>query len=136
MMQFFVVPVVVATIVLGIYKLFELFVCRRERVMLIERLQDVDPQVLSNFSYGMKVNFSFSALKWACLLMGIGLGIIIAFFLCLWVIPEFESKTWFGSDALPSIVFGGCMLLMGGLGLLVAFVVELHLQKEMRQNGD
>ena len=53
MMQFFVVPVVVATIVLGIYKLFELFVCRRERMMLIERLQDVNPQVLSNFSYGM-----------------------------------------------------------------------------------
>ena len=38
----FLVPiVVVGTITLGIYKLFELFVCRRERMMMIERMADL-----------------------------------------------------------------------------------------------
>ena len=37
-MDFITVPLVVGIITLGIYKLFELFACRRERITLIEKL--------------------------------------------------------------------------------------------------
>ena len=35
MMDFIMVPAVMTIITLGIYKLFELFVCKKERIMLI-----------------------------------------------------------------------------------------------------
>ena len=34
------VPLIMGIITLGIYKLFELFVCRRERMAIIEKLSD------------------------------------------------------------------------------------------------
>ena len=37
-MDFITIPLVVGIITLGIYKLFELFACRRERITLIEKL--------------------------------------------------------------------------------------------------
>ena len=36
MMDFIMVPAVMTIITLGVYKLFELFVCKKERIMLIE----------------------------------------------------------------------------------------------------
>ena len=38
MMDFIMVPTIMAIITLGIYKLFELFVCKKERLMLIEKI--------------------------------------------------------------------------------------------------
>ena len=40
MMDFITIPLVVGTITLGIYKLFELFVCKKERIAMIEKLAD------------------------------------------------------------------------------------------------
>ena len=40
MMDFITIPLVVGTITLGIYKLFELFVCKKERITMIEKLAD------------------------------------------------------------------------------------------------
>ena len=40
MMDFIMVPTILAIITLGIYKLFELFVCKKERLMLIEKMGD------------------------------------------------------------------------------------------------
>ncbi len=37
MMDFIMVPTILAIITLGIYKLFELFVCKKERLTIIER---------------------------------------------------------------------------------------------------
>ena len=38
MMDFIMVPAVMTIITLGVYKLFELFVCKKERIMLIEKM--------------------------------------------------------------------------------------------------
>ena len=40
MMDFIMVPAIMAIITVGIYKLFELFVCKKERLMLIEKMGD------------------------------------------------------------------------------------------------
>ena len=40
MMDFIMVPAVMTIITLGIYKLFELFVCKKERIMLIEKMDE------------------------------------------------------------------------------------------------
>ena len=38
MMDFIMVPTILAIITLGIYKLFELFVCKKERLTIIEKM--------------------------------------------------------------------------------------------------
>ena len=50
-MDFIMVPLIMGIITLGIYKLFELFACRRERMAIIEKLGD-----------------KISAADWNCLL--------------------------------------------------------------------
>ena len=131
----FLVPIlVVGTITLGVYKLFELFVCRRERMMLLERMLASDLKELPRFSYGWRIRFSFSALKWGCLLMGVGLGVLLGYAICWNTIPGFPGDNlYYSSNSLVAIIFGASILLMGGLGLLVAFVVELKLGKK---NGE
>ena len=48
MMNFIMVPAIMAIITVGIYKLFELFVCKKERLMLIEKMGDkYEPDVAS-----------------------------------------------------------------------------------------
>ena len=75
--------IVVGIITLGIYKLFELFVGKKERLTMIEKLGDkLDPSMLGNrLSLPLPVGtpfmssspISFSALKFGCLLLGMGL---------------------------------------------------------------
>ena len=76
MMNFIMVPAIMAIITVGIYKLFELFVCKKERLMLIEKMGDkYEPDVASIPRFHS--NYSFSALKIGCLLLGMGLGLLI-----------------------------------------------------------
>lgn len=83
-MEFMLVPMVIGLITLGIYRLFELFVCRKERIMLIEKMSELP---FSQLEKGLSVNYkrilTFSALKWGCLLVGLGAGIFVSFIL-LW----------------------------------------------------
>ena len=45
MMDFIMVPAVMTIITLGVYKLFELFVCKKERIMLIEKMRSEERRV-------------------------------------------------------------------------------------------
>ena len=84
MMDFIMVPAVMTIITLGVYKLFELFVCKKERIMLIEKMDErgLLPQMDTPKLRGS--SFSFSALKIGCLLAGMGLGVIagLSYLLC------------------------------------------------------
>ena len=72
------VPLVVGIITLGIYKLFELFVCKKERIIMIEKLGDklsmgdISSKLSFNVNYS-RPRFIFSILKVACLMLDIGL---------------------------------------------------------------
>lgn len=126
MMDFITVPLTTGIIVLGIYKLFELFACRRERIMLIEKGNGSLPDEKAAKRYGLPL--SFSTLKCGCLLLGIGIGLLLGYLICAASIPGFLEGN-FAYYGLPSLVFGACVLLMGGVGLLVAFIIELRLGK-------
>ena len=109
MMDFIMVPTIMAIITLGIYKLFELFVCKKERLMLIEKMGDkyVPDVACMPKLYG---NFSFSALKLGCLLVGM--------------------DNWRVYRETVSLVYGACVLSFGGIGLITAFIAELKLSKK------
>jgi len=139
-MDFITIPLVVGMITLGIYKLFELFVRKAERLRIIEKVgEKFDASMIENrFSFpsfpSVKMG-SFGALKAGCLIMGIGLGLLIGYVICANSMAYYTS----GGDAswnlreLAAIVYGACTLLFGGLGLIIAFVIEIQLTKEKKK---
>ena len=137
MMDFITIPIVVGTVTLGIYKLFELFVRRKERLQIIEKLGDkLDP----NFFQQEQItpiriigNFSTGALKAGCLLVGVGMGLLVGFFIITSLYPNmqniFELR---GSREVASVIFGASVLLFGGLSLLIAFFIEMRFTKQKK----
>lgn len=73
-MDFIMAPLIVGIITLGIYKLFELFVCRKERLTMIEKIgSTIDASMVQDkFAFSEKNQPVFGTLKIACLLLGIG----------------------------------------------------------------
>lgn len=140
MMDFILVPLVVGIITLGIYKLFELIVCKKERLAMIEKLGDKlsAGNISSNFSFNLNYSrsrFSFSALKGGCLMIGIGLGLLVGFFICYSAFPTYTAggnAAW-KTEQQAGIVYGSCILLFGGIGLLSAFLVEMNTQKKEKE---
>ena len=125
MMDFIMVPAVMGIITLGIYKLFELFVRKKERLTIIDKIGDkLTPEILSE-----KIDFStnipklyFSALKFGCLFMGLGIGMLVAFAIHYNFADFVES-----SYQIIGAIYGSCVLLFGGLGLIIAFIIELKI---------
>ena len=131
-MDFIMVPLVIGIITLGIYKLFELFVRKQERLTVIDKIGDkLDPSFLQN-AIPNPIRFfghiSTGALKAGCLLVGVGLGLLVGLFIIRSIYPSVEimldRKGYFREIA--SIVFGSSVLLFGGISLLVAFFVEMR----------
>ncbi|WP_455671917.1 DUF6249 domain-containing protein [Phocaeicola sp.] len=133
MMDFIMVPTIMAIITLGVYKLFELFVCKKERLTIIEKMGDrFSPDMLEHkINFSSLGNFSFSALKIGCLLMGMGLGLLIGYLICVTTVVgywDYSVESW-KYNGTVSLVYGASVLFFGGLGLIAAFIVELKYKK-------
>lgn len=120
-MEDILVPIGVLAIIFGcVYKLFELFVGRKERIMLIEKLQ---PEQLSHGVAGhLKFSTYFTTLRTGRLMLGIGLGLVAGY--CIDPQTSYESS---------SIIYAASVLIGGGLGLIAAFLTELKLNKKKEE---
>lgn len=134
MMNFIMVPLIVGIVCAGIYGLFELFARRKERLAIIEKMGDkLDPSTL-NAHIGLPrltANFSFSSLKAGCLLSGIGLGLLVAFIISS-TYTDLNFRDW-GQREMISTVYGASVMLFGGIGLIIAFVIEMKLSKDKKE---
>ena len=134
-MDFIMVPVVCGIFVLGFYKLFELFVCKKERLLIIEKMgEKFTPEMLGNkINLSSVGNVSFSALKFGCLFVGLGLGLLAAYLICRTTIDDYVVRNadwnWEVKQTI-SVIYGACVLLFGGVGLLASFLVELKISKK------
>ena len=135
MMDFIMIPAIFGIVTLGFYKLFELFVCKKERLAIIEKMGErFTPDMLENkINLSSVGNLSFSALKFGCLFMGLGLGLLMAYLICTTTIENYATPnadwSWEVRQTV-SVIYGACVLLFGGIGLLSAFLVELKISKK------
>ena len=135
MMEFISIPLVVAIVTMGIYKLFELIIRKKERLTIIEKMgEKFDPSMIaSQFSFEMKSfgGSAFNTLKIACLLLGVGLGLLVGFFIAINTIGFYldNDNNWQYNQTV-SVIYGASVLLFGGLGLLVAFLIEMKNSKK------
>lgn len=136
-MDFIIAPLIIGIITLGIYGLFELYARRQERLAIIEKMgEKLDPSLLGG-GVGMSRLFardsSFGALKGGCLLVGVGLGLLIGFLICSAYIDGYTmpdpDNNWKVNN-MASIVYGACVLLCGGIGLIAAFLLELKYSRK------
>ena len=133
-MDFIIIPLVTAIVTLGIYKFFELLICRRERREIIGKLE---PGSLIDYlklvPMGLRTGSTMrlapetapgipaGALKIGSLLLGLGAGLLFGFMLTrVTEIQSYETR---------SIVYGGSVLAFGGLGLIVSFIAERTLSR-------
>ena len=130
MMDFIMVPLIVGIVCAGIYGLFELFVRKKERLAIIEKIGDkLDPS--ADVKIGLprlSANFSFSSLKAGCLLAGVGLGVLVGFIISVST-TNYDLKNW-GEREMVSSIYGASVLLFGGIGLIIAFLVEMKITKD------
>ena len=137
MMDFISIPLVVGIITFGIFRLFDLFVRKKERLAIIEKIgEKFDPSMIENkFSFPTinTGNGTFGTLKIACLLLGIGAGLLIGYFICLNSIAGYSTMNLQNNaNEISGVVYGASVLLFGGLGLLVAFVIEMSYLKNKK----
>lgn len=128
MFDFLTPTCIVGIVCAGIYGLFELYVRRKERLAIIEKIgEKLDASAfvgkLRLPGYGLSFR-SFSSLKGGCLLIGCGLGLLFGFCLHLKIMD-----IWPLNHDLIGTGYGGSILLFGGLGLLVSFLIETRMQK-------
>lgn len=116
-----------------IYKLFELFARRKERMMLIEKLENLSadklPDKLSMLTSG---STSAGGLRLGCLLLGVGLGLLVGYGIAYGTIPGYMQgavMAWEVRNTV-SVIYGASTLLGGGLGLVVSYIIEQKQQQK------
>ncbi|GHT07792.1 hypothetical protein FACS189432_00380 [Bacteroidia bacterium] len=125
---------VVGILVLGVYKLFELFVRKSERLAIIEKLfflsenKEISGSInFPDISFGNANNGSW-ALRIALLLMGVGLGCLLAFFIQYGLFGNNRFDDW-QTRQLISVSYFSSIAIFGGAGLLTAYLIELKQAK-------
>lgn len=129
-MDFLVGPIVVATLCYFLYKILQLYGCRRERIMMIEKLELLPKNCeISGLNYGSS-DFRFVSLRWGAIIFGLGLGMLVAYLISMLNVSTMyaDGYNYILNNAIE-VVYAACTLLGGGLGLLTAFFVELRLRK-------
>jgi hypothetical protein len=129
------IPLVVGICVAGTYGLFELFVRRKERLTIIEKIGEKLDASAFEGKYRLPGSFprlSFSALKGGCLLTGIGLGLLLGFVINLNAVDmnvHYSRDNWYHRQV-ASTVYGASVLIFGGVSLIVAFIIETKMSKK------
>jgi hypothetical protein len=132
MMDFIMVPIVVGIVCTGIYGLFELFVRRKERMAIIEKIGDkLDASAFEGkFKLpAYRAGVSFNSLKVGCLLSGVGFGLLIGFIFNIILAAQIDPSVlddWSRRE-MAGICYGASVLLFGGIALLIAFLIEMKM---------
>ncbi|MDR2146861.1 MAG: hypothetical protein LBE91_10430 [Tannerella sp.] len=139
--DFIITPLTTGITFYFIYMTFELFVRKQERLRMIEKLgmnlAPADPNIFKaqfNSLLPALKSKSFLGLRIGSLLIGIGLGLLVGFFLHLMVISgygnSFEDLGNWQTENLIGVGYGASVLLFGGLGLIVSFIIENRMSKK------
>ena len=126
-MDWITVPLVCAIIFGCIYKVVELFVHKRERLMVINKLTEisnVDFKGINLYSSGNK----FTGLRIGWLLLGIGFGFLFGFLINMMATygqyaNDFDN-VWRYHNIVGGIVYVACICICGGIGLLMSYKTE------------
>jgi hypothetical protein len=119
-------------IVLGTYKTIELVVRRKERLAIVENLaklsesKEVSGKIqLPDISFGYR-DYGYWPLRVSLLLVGIGAGCLLSFLFQLNAFGGIERywEHYRQYSGLIILINFACISLLGGIGLLIAYLIE------------
>ena len=120
----------------AIYKIFELIIRRRERLMIIEKWTPDGSESfkMPNFA-DTAIPGKFLSLRAGCLLFGIGLGLVAGVLLSNNIQPS-GLMNGYNIWTMAGIINAASMMLFGGLGMLISFIVEMKWLKNHKKDED
>ena len=135
------IPLNFAIVFGGIYKVIELFVHKRERLMLISKiteLKNIDFKGISLYSSGGK----YTALRIGWLLTGIGFGFLLGF--CINMLATYGDYSFRADEEfmfryreyVSGIVYVASVCICGGIGLLMSYRAERKAEQPEEKNKD
>ena len=131
-MDWIMIPLNCAIVFGCIYKVVELFVHKRERLMLISKiteLKNIDFKGISLYSSG-----------W--LLLGVGLGFLLGFCINMWAtygdysFRADEDFMFRYREYVSGIVYVASVCICGGIGLLMSYRAERKAEQPEEKNKD
>ena len=139
-MNFIQAPIVVSIVFYFIYKIFELFVRKNERINFIEKmgqnLAPPDDSLLKSQFSSLLPSFtkkSFISLRIGCLFVGLGLGLLVGLLICLNLRNIGVNDGHWERETFYSVSYGASVLLFGGLGLVISYIIESKSYKKDEQ---
>ena len=134
MMDFISIPVTFGIGAYAFYKLIELFVRKKERLLIIDKLSQLEKANIENlnlsniFGDGKSFKNAYLTLRIGSLLTGLGLGLLVGYIIINTTMGGFERASYDIRQTM-SVVYGSSTLLFGGLGLIAGFIAERRLSK-------
>ena len=135
MMDFISIPVTFGVGAYAFYKVIELFVRKRERLLLIDKLNSLENVKTTNinlseiFGEGKLFKNQYLTLRIGSLLVGLGLGLLIGYIIVNTTMGNVSDATWMIRET-QSVIYGASTLLFGGMGLIAGFIAEIRLKKK------
>ncbi len=138
-MDWITAPLVCAIIFGCIYKVVELFVRKRERLMLINKITEIsntDFKGINLYNSGNK----FTGLRIGWLLLGVGCGFLFGFLINMMATygqyaTEY-SNAWSYHHYVGGIVYVACICICGGIGLLLSYRAERNAEQPKEKKAD
>lgn len=120
-------PLIVLIIFGTIYKLFDLFVRREERLLLIKKIEEVKNVNLSGLNLNIRSGGRFLALRCGMLALGVGLGLFVGHFFTIafqgaWIHDGINR--YMDYSDFSSVFQTSCVCFFGGLMLVISYVIE------------
>jgi len=132
-------PLTVGIVFYFTYMIFELFARRNERIAFIEKMgQNLSPMEASELKTRLNsllpsIKKSFTALRMGCLLLGVGMGLLVGLFIYIGIRNNISFEENWERDSFYSMSYGAPVLLFGGLGLIISYLIE---KKDMKKDED
>lgn len=133
-MDFISVPFVLFIIGETLYRIIKLYATRRERILYIEKMSEMPtvapgtpmpavcyPPMPDNIGSS---SGRFTALRWAMVLVGIGVGMLFGILIDLAFNPGLINNPYDFTHGIYSVIFASSMFIFGGLGLVTAYIIE------------
>ena len=138
-MDWITAPLICAIIFGCIYKVVELFVRKRERLILINKITEIsntDFKGINLYSSGNK----FTGLRIGWLMLGVGCGFLFGF-LINYTVTNGQYATnfdnvWRYHSVAGGIVYVACICICGGIGLLMSYRAERNAEQPKEKKVD
>ena len=126
--------IIVPTIMYFSYKLFETLIRRKERIMMIEKLDFSNPHALPSAEalniLDYMPNKRFTGLRNGLLISGVGIGLIVAWVLAITLLPMNGNIPSYSDIQSFAVIHLASPALFGGLGLIISYLIEQKARKQ------